>query len=248
MYNHAIGADTTQTERAAKAIRDLIMSGVVLPGERLGEVQLAERLDMSRTPVRSALSTLGHEGLIEALPGRGYAVASFAADDLRDAVELRGQLEGAAARYAAERGVTAAQVEEFHETLHALDRIFDEPETWNDHAQSYIELNEHFHRLLVDAARNTVLARLYDNLTRLPFASPSDLVVGYWHLPGSRNKFVAAQHQHWALIDSVTARRGTRAESLGREHAEITIKALDEMLRDGALGRIQVDDRASGVL
>lgn len=238
--------DTTQTERAVSVIRDLIVSGVVLPGERLGEVQLAERLGMSRTPVRSALITLGHEGLVEAFQGRGYVVASFAADDLRDAVELRGQLEGAAARYSAERGVTAAQIEELHQVLRELDRVFEDPGTWDDHVHGYIELNERFHRLLVDAARNPVLARLYENLIRLPFASPSDLVVGYWHLPGSRDKFAAAQHQHWAIFESITARRGTRAEFLGREHAEITIRALDELLRNGALERVQVSPRTRG--
>jgi len=230
-------SEATQTDRAVNAIRDLIISGVVLPGERLGEVQLAERLNMSRTPVRSALNTLSHEGLVQALPGRGYAVASFAAEDLRHAVELRGLLEGTAARQAAERGVNAVEVDRFNRVLDDLDRLFEDPGTWPDHVHQFIDLNEEFHRLVVESAQNPVLTRLYETLTKLPFASPSDLVVGYWHLPGSHSKFVAAQQQHWAIAESITAGRGTRAEFLGREHSEITTKALDEMVRGGTLGR-----------
>ncbi len=232
----------TQTERAGKAIRDLIISGVVLPGERLAEVQLAERLHMSRTPVRSALNTLSHEGLVQALPGRGDAVASFAAADLRHAVELRGLLEGAAARHAAERDLSVFELDQLNRVLKDIDTLFEDSPSedsapWKDHVHEYIDLNEEFHRLLVETAQNPVLARLYEQLTKLPFASPSDLVVGYWHLPGSHSKFVAAQQQHWAIVESIATRRGTRAEFLGREHAEITTKALDEMLHGGALAR-----------
>ncbi len=230
-------SDATQTARAGKAIRDLIISGVVLPGERLAEVQLADRLNMSRTPVRSALNTLSHEGLVESLPGRGYAVASFAADDLRHAVELRGLLEGTAARQAAERGAAIFEVDQLNRVLQDIDALFQDQTTWKDHVHEYVDLNEEFHRLLIESAQNPVLARLYEQLIKLPFASPSDLVVGYWHLPGSFGKFTAAQHQHWAIVESIAAGRGTRAEFLGREHAEITTKALGEMLRSGALSR-----------
>src|SRR5689334_25350938 len=72
----------------------------------MSELPLVERLGVSRTPLRLALATLEHEGLLELLPGGGYAVRGFTRSDIDDAIELRGVLEGTAARFAAERGLS----------------------------------------------------------------------------------------------------------------------------------------------
>jgi GntR family transcriptional regulator of vanillate catabolism len=64
---------SSQTTKATLGLRELILDGELMPGERVGEIGLAERLEVSRTPLRIALSTLSHEGLLEQLPGGGFA-------------------------------------------------------------------------------------------------------------------------------------------------------------------------------
>src|SRR5215218_10502661 len=95
----------SQTDRALLQLREMLLEGEFKPGERLAELQLVERLGVSRTPVRLALASLEHEGLVQALDGGGYVVREFTRRDIDDAIELRGVLEGTAARLAAERGV-----------------------------------------------------------------------------------------------------------------------------------------------
>ena len=95
-----------QTTRALLRLREMILSGEFAPGERMSELRLVKRLGVSRTPLRLALATLEHEGLLQGLKSRGYVVREFTKADISDAIELRGVLEGTAARFAAERGAT----------------------------------------------------------------------------------------------------------------------------------------------
>ena len=99
-------ANRTQIMRAQLRLRELILSGEFEAGERMSELPLVDRLGVSRTPLRLALAGLEHEGLLRSLTGGGYAVREFTQADILDAIELRGVLEGTAARFAAERGAT----------------------------------------------------------------------------------------------------------------------------------------------
>ena len=94
---------TSQTDRAILRLREMELRGGFAPGERLTEPGLAERLAASRTPVSAALERLTQDGLLEALPTTGFVVREFGLSDTWDSIELRGTLEGTAARLAAER-------------------------------------------------------------------------------------------------------------------------------------------------
>ncbi|MGY1653377.1 GntR family transcriptional regulator [Geodermatophilus sp. SYSU D01119] len=83
----------TSAERALATLRDLIMGGELAPGARLGEVELADRLGVSRTPVREALSRLASEGLVELVPNRGARVATWTVAELEGVFDLRSVLE-----------------------------------------------------------------------------------------------------------------------------------------------------------
>src|SRR5215472_18680125 len=86
--------DNAQTVRATLALRQLLFDGEIGPGERLVELALVERIGVSRTPLRLALTTLEHEGLVESLPGGGFAVREITLAEIDDAIEVRGVLEG----------------------------------------------------------------------------------------------------------------------------------------------------------
>ena len=100
----------SQTLRALLEMRELMLRGAFKPGERLREVPLAARLNVSRTPLRLVLDRLAQEGLLKARPTGGFVASEFSVEDIRDAIEIRGVLEGAAAHRAAERFKTADEV------------------------------------------------------------------------------------------------------------------------------------------
>jgi DNA-binding GntR family transcriptional regulator len=83
----------TSAERTLAALRELILDGDLRPGTRLGEVELADRLGVSRTPVREALSRLAAEGLVQVVPNRGARVATWTVAELEGVFELRASLE-----------------------------------------------------------------------------------------------------------------------------------------------------------
>src|SRR5215472_13995662 len=93
----------SQSGRAMLELRKSLLRGEFHPGERLSELPLVARLGVSRTPIRLALERLAHEGLLEASRSGGFIVREFTVDAVWDAIEVRGVLEGTAARLAAER-------------------------------------------------------------------------------------------------------------------------------------------------
>src|SRR5438105_10223032 len=93
----------SQTARALILVREMLLRGEFARGERISELPLVARLGMSRTPIRLALERLAHIGLLEAAATGGFTVREFTLAEVRDAIEVRGVLEGTAARLAAER-------------------------------------------------------------------------------------------------------------------------------------------------
>src|SRR5580658_422787 len=94
---------SSQTARATLALREMLVGGHLRPGEKIREVPLSQELKISRVPLHLALERLANEGFLEVLPKRGFRVPRFSVEDINDSIELRGLLEGAAARLAAER-------------------------------------------------------------------------------------------------------------------------------------------------
>src|SRR5579862_5067774 len=95
----------TQADVAASHLRDRIVKGEIKPGFHLQEVPLAEELGMSRTPIRAALGLLASEGLLDYVPKKGYVVRRLELASVMQVYAVRANLEGMAARLAAERGI-----------------------------------------------------------------------------------------------------------------------------------------------
>jgi GntR family transcriptional regulator of vanillate catabolism len=100
-----IKPDSPDTTSVVATLRQLIVSGRLSAGERVAEIPVADRLGVSRTPVRLAFRSLEQEGLLEKAGKRGFVVRRFSEADVRTAIEVRGTLEGLAARHLAERGM-----------------------------------------------------------------------------------------------------------------------------------------------
>lgn len=211
----------SQAVKAQQRLRELILAGDLPAGARIAELALVERLGMSRTPIRAALMRLGQEGLLESLPGGGYAVRTFSEREVADAIELRGTLEGLAARLAAERGVLSAVLQEARDCLDLIDMALCDTALDDEMFSAYVALNGRFHKQLSAMADSDVLAREIERASSLPFASASGFVGVQAHLPAARDMLVVAQHQHRQVLDAIERREAGRAEALMREHSRI---------------------------
>lgn len=240
--SQADDAGQSQTLRAQLRLRELIVGGALPPGVRIPELALVERLGVSRTPVRAALLCLAEEGLLAPLAGGGFAPREFGESDIHDAIELRGTLEGLAARLAAERGVGTLLLAQWRDCVARIDELL-APSTLSETAFSaYAKLNARFHQLLAEAAGSGLVRRQIERVVSLPFASPNAFVMLRATGPGSqqaRDSLVVAQQQHRAVIEAITQREGARAEGLMREHARIADTNLRAALVS-PLGRQQL--------
>ena len=237
-------AEGSQTRKAELALRQAIVEGEFRAGERLSELTLTERFGVSRTPVRAALVRAEAEGLIEALPSGGYVVRAFSEADLVDAIDLRGVLEGFAARRAAERGPSRGELAEAKLILAGIDGLLTKPEMTAHDFDAYVDLNARFHRALWDLSGSPTIAREVERVSALPFASPSGFVRLQAHLPEARSVVVLAQDHHTSVIEAIEAREGARAEALMREHARLARRNLQAALAD----RVRLDEVPGGPL
>ncbi|HSV58020.1 MAG TPA: GntR family transcriptional regulator [Variovorax sp.] len=224
----------SQAVKAQLRLREMILAGQLDSGARIAEVAISEMLGVSRTPVRSALMRLEQEGLLEALPNGGYAVRTFSERDVSDAIELRGTLEGLAARLAAERGAPPMVLREARACLARIDELLREPALDDAAFSRYVEFNGQFHALLSELSGSTVISQQLERVVNLPFASPSGFVVVQANSPAARDMLVIAQDQHWQVLDAIEAREGSRAEALMREHSRIAQRNLREVLHGAA--------------
>ncbi|WP_213975042.1 GntR family transcriptional regulator [Tepidanaerobacter acetatoxydans] len=187
------------------AMREAILSGKLKPGERLMEVQLAEEMGVSRTPVREAIRKLELEGLVVMVPRKGAYVAGLTLKDVAEVFEIRSSLEGLAAALAADR-ITDEEVE-------ALDNILKEisEAVAKGDIDKVIKKDGEFHQILFSASRNSRLAQMINNLKeqidRFRVQSFSNPV---------RLKSVLSEHKE--ILDAIKQGDIENAEKLAKEH------------------------------
>ncbi|MCL5778637.1 GntR family transcriptional regulator [Limibaculum sp. FT325] len=210
-------ADAPQGQSAYLRLLDEIRRGALPPGARLREAELAERLGISRTPVREAIRMLESDGLVVHAPRAGATVRRLEHAEVVELYEMRAVLEGAAARLAA-RAASEAEIAEL-EALNA--EIAAAP----DAAAAY-ELNREFHRMLLEAAKNRYLVKSMNALQQtLTVLGPTTLTD-----PGRAEQAVA---EHASVLAALAARDGARAEAEMRAHIEAAHRVRLRALRRG---------------
>ncbi|WBU28795.1 GntR family transcriptional regulator [Rhodopseudomonas palustris] len=231
MNDKAADRSMSQTVRAQLALRDMVLSGQLRAGERISELQAVEITGVSRTPVRMALVRLEDEGLLQAIPSGGFMVKAFSERDILDSIELRGTMEGLAARLAAERGASVRQLEPLKQCLSDIDELVRQDPISVDAFSAYVALNARFHALLNELCGSAPVIRQIDRVAALPFASPSAFVMAQSALPEAHQILLIAQDHHRAVIDAIENREGARAEAVMREHARLAVRNLRLALR-----------------
>lgn len=220
----------SQQSRVLVQLRDMILKGEFGPGERLAEIPLAERLGASRTPVRLALASLEHEGLIQPSPAGGYQMRRFTSQEIADSIRVRGLIEGFAARLLAEDGAPRQLLRELHECLEDGDKVINKPSMELDDYAAYVQMNDRFHQLVVEGCGNAAVKRIMDLLDSQPFASPSAMLPMQSSMQEGHQWMRQAHRTHHATVQAIERGQGTRAQALGEEHVEIARMNLEYAL------------------
>lgn len=202
---------------------DELRTGALSPGARLVESELAKRLDVSRTPVREAIRRLEADGLVSHLPRVGASVRALDHSEVMELYEMRLVLEGTAARLAA-RSATDIEFDE-------LDAINDAMTRADGDGAALFTLNQQFHRILIDAARNRFLVRSVNAVhTTLLILGPSTL--------GRSDRAAGAVAEHRKITAALRARDGDAAEAAMRAHMVAAHRARLRMLREAHTPRV----------
>ena len=194
-------------ELVCENIRQAIIDGTFSPGERLMEIQLADEMGVSRTPVREAIRKLELEGFVVMIPRRGTYVADISIRDITEIYEIRTCLDVLSAGLAAER-ITDEELEALNRLLVEIGQYIAE-----NNMEKIVEADTAFHDILYQASRNERLRSIINNL-REQLTGICGRSMSY---PG---RLVETMDEHRALVDSIAARDVERAQNAARVHIE----------------------------
>ena len=207
----------TLHEAVVSQLRDMIIEGVLAPGQRINEVHVGASLNVSRTPLREAIKTLASEGLVEMQPARGGVVRRFSQDDIRDSLEALKAIEQATAVMACARAndETLAAVARLHAEMMRLyaarDRL------------AYFKLNQAIHSAIVAAGGNVALAQAHERLQarirRVRFVGNE-----------TPERWAGAVAEHEEMIVALLRRDGAGLAAVMGRHLDNTL----ERVRDAA--------------
>lgn len=204
-------------ELVSDALREAIVNGTLHAGERLMEIQLAEDMGVSRTPVREAIRKLELEGFVVMLPRKGAYVADISIKDINEVFEIRTALDGLAAGLAAER-ITESELEQLERLLVEIGTSIEQGDL-----ESAVEIDTRFHDILYKASRNDRLVGFIGNLREL-FQRFRTISMGY---PGRLKETI---EEHKRLVEAISQRDVELAQTLAREHMENAEGAVLETL------------------
>lgn len=190
-----------------ETLREAIINGTLKPGDRLMELQLAEQMGVSRTPVREAIRKLELEGFVAMVPRKGAYVSDISVKDVVDIFEVRAALEGLAAGLTAER-ITEEELDDLEKTLFETSEIIS-----GDDINAIVESDNNFHEIIYRASRNqrltSIITLLHEQIQRFRATSLA--------MPGRTKNAI---EEHKKIVEAISERNVELAQTLAREHIE----------------------------
>lgn len=229
-------AEPQQTEPATHSVlmrlREMIVTGKIAPDSRLRAEALATLLDVSRTPIRSALAVLSAEGLVNYSVNRGYTVRAVTIGDVFDSLEVRSNLEGIAARAAVNLGWEPGALRQSASLVEQGRVIVDKGE-WSEQIEyDWYELNRQFHRAILVASRNEVLRNavrmtliytILGDAARLCPSIAASVPPRYRQLPPTPpDHILESQAEHEAVLEAFKREDAEEAQRLMSSHVLAT--------------------------
>lgn len=202
-------------------LRDAILTGELAPGERLMEIQLADKLGVSRTPVREAIRKLELEGLAIMLPRRGAIVASITISDLQDVLEVRKVLEGLTIELACKR-MNAEELEQLKES----EATFDKAVRGNDLTE-IAKKDVAFHDVIYNASRNKRLIQILNNLREQMYRYRLEYIK-------DEDKRAVLVEEHRMIVEAIEAKDVAMAKKALKKHISNQERTIIENLSEEA--------------
>ena len=194
-------------------LRQAILKGELEPGERLMEIQLAERLGVSRTPIREAIRKLELEGLVLMIPRKEAEVAKISEKSLRDVLELRRSLEELAIELACQR-MTEEEIDELEDAQRAFRKAVDSKDV-----MLMAETDEKYHEIIYQGTKNSRLVQILNNLREQMYRYRLEYIKDT-----AKHQILVVEHDH--ILRALKDRRVSEAKAAVREHIdnqEITV-------------------------
>ncbi|GHC26405.1 MULTISPECIES: GntR family transcriptional regulator [Gemmobacter] len=214
----------TSTELAIEKLREAILSGELLPGDRLHQDRLAEMLGISRTPLRAALTTLAQTGLVSYESNRGFYVREFSIAEVSGAFEVRAELEAMACRLAAANMTDAAR-KYLADLVAEGDRLLEPGALLPENLGAYRRMNVNFHTAVMDLSGNAWIRTFVQSLHNVPAAS--DRVIMWRDF-----RVIERSHDdHHRIARALAKGQGERAAAIMREHITFALEHLDLQLK-----------------
>jgi GntR family transcriptional regulator of vanillate catabolism len=204
-------------------LREMIISGEFAGGTRVAEIPTAALLGVSRQPIRMAFGLLEQEGLLIKNPTRGYTVRQISQQLILQALEVRGVLEGLAAKTLAEKGLSQAQHLTLRESIQAAELLFDQQPFDDAKLERYHQHNVRFHQTIIEGAQNIALMQALAKNNQLPMASAQALTIDPQQALSEYQRLHYAHLQHCCIFEAMCLRQAGRAESLMREHSTVVV-------------------------
>jgi DNA-binding GntR family transcriptional regulator len=198
-------------ERAYDFLKKDVLTDPDMQGQFINEQSLADRIGVSRTPIREALLMLAAEELVQLVPKRGAYIAPMSGRELAELIELRGMIE----RFAAQRSLTSDTLDEMRDAL-AAQHLLRSPRQ----AKEFIELDTRFHTALVRATGNQMLTRMYEGLHDRQVRAG---LMALFQAPGRQDSVLA---EHKAIVDALAAGNAESVAQAIDSHLEGTLKIL----------------------
>jgi len=233
--NPPADAPATRSESLVVKLRNMVLAGEFPTGFHLQEVPLAEKMGVSRTPIRESLAMLAKEGLLEPGPKRGYKIRKFSVDDILEAYEVRATLEGMACRLLAERGLAEHDIRRLRDCLDLGDQMLERGMFTEVEHDPWLEMNNAFHTQLVTGPGNAMLASFVEQTQRIPLSSARHV---HWYRLDKHNFELArrAHRDHHEIVDAVVRRQAGRAEARMREHIYFSQELVREQFKHQKVG------------
>ena len=197
--------------RVAGIIRSFVLDGVLAPGERINELALSGKLEVSRTPIRAALQALVGERLVEYQHNKGYFVRQFDVSEMYDAFEVRALTEGLAARLAAERGLSSEDEIAIEQSLQMAADVLELSDV-EEARLAYSSANEIFHGVIQRAAKAPIVSDVIAICYRIPQTFTKNVMAFSFEEVPPR----LAMHQQ--IYEAILGRRPKEAEQSMFEH------------------------------
>lgn len=215
----------TRADEALNCLQTAIIEGTLAPGEKIGEVELCERFNLTRGPLREALGRLESRGLLVRKPHAGVKVVSISGKELLELYEIRGAMEGLAARQAAER-MSDQEITDLHVLLDGHENMVAQTQ-----GQAYYqdEGDYDFHFCIVSGSQNQKLVQmLMGNLYYL-------LRLYRCRFSTAAGRPQKALKEHRNIADAIAQRDGELAQFLMQRHIHAARENIEKKIREGLI-------------